>query len=98
VLAAGLRGRVAAAAGDAGAAMAAAREAVSLAESTQDPGLQGDAWTDLAVVLREAGQPDSAAAARTALRRYESKGAALLAARISGWLGEPGQPDPEAGG
>ena len=96
VLVLGLRGRLAAAVGDVGAAMAAAREAVSLSESTQDPCLQGDAWTDLAVVLREAGQPDSAAA-RTALARYESKGAVLLAARIRGWLGEPGQPGPGAG-
>jgi class 3 adenylate cyclase/predicted ATPase len=90
VLVQGLRGRVAAAAGAVGAAaIAAAREAVSLSESTQDLCLQGDAWTDLAVVLREADEPDSAAAAaaRTALARYESKGAVLLAARVRGWLG-----------
>lgn len=90
-------GRLAARAGDAAAALAAAREAVRLSESSQDPYLQGEVWTDLAVVLRAAGQPDWAGAARTALDRYQSKGAELPATRIRRWLSTPGQTAPVSG-
>jgi class 3 adenylate cyclase/tetratricopeptide (TPR) repeat protein len=92
-----VRGRLAATAGDAATALPAAREAVRLSESSQDPYLQGEVWTDLAVVMRASGQPDWVGAARTALDRYQNKGADLPATRIRRWLSTPGQPAPVSG-
>jgi hypothetical protein len=70
---------------------------VTLSDSTQDLYLQGDVWTDLAIVLRAANDPEATAAAQTALARYESKGAALPAVRTRRWLSAPGEPTPVTG-
>jgi tetratricopeptide (TPR) repeat protein len=52
-----------------------AREAVELYADAEAPNFQGDAWLDLAQVLRSAGKPDEAKqAAREALAYYERKG------------------------
>jgi predicted ATPase/class 3 adenylate cyclase len=61
-----------------------AREAVALAEETDCPNLQGDAFMSLARVLNASGKGDEAViAARAALRAYEAKGnlASAAAAR-----------------
>src|SRR4029453_11982511 len=52
-----------------------AREAVDLYADAETPNPQGDAWMDLAKVLRTAGKSaEAAAAAREALGFYERKG------------------------
>jgi tetratricopeptide (TPR) repeat protein len=52
-----------------------AREAVELFADAESPNLQGDAWLDLAQVLRMAGKPEDAGhAAGEALAFYERKG------------------------
>jgi tetratricopeptide (TPR) repeat protein len=60
-----------------------AREAVAVAEGTQGPNLQADAWADLAEVLLEAGRTDDAAGAlEQALQRFERKKNIPLARRV----------------
>lgn len=86
IIRAALRGRVAAADGKRGEALTAAGDAVRLSERTEDPCLQGDAHLDLASVLRTFGDPRARRAAATALAKYRSKGAGLLARRAEGWL------------
>ena len=52
-----------------------AREAVAIAETTDDISGQGDVYADLAEVLELGGRPDEAIAAlEQALARYERKG------------------------
>jgi hypothetical protein len=52
-----------------------AREAVALLTHAESLNFQGDAWLDLARVLRIAGKPEEAAhAAGEALALYEGKG------------------------
>ena len=52
-----------------------AREAVELLAEAESPNFQGDAWMDLAQVLRMAGKPEAAGhAAGEALAFYERKG------------------------
>jgi class 3 adenylate cyclase/tetratricopeptide (TPR) repeat protein len=64
-----------------------AREAVALYADAETPNLQGDAWMDLAKVLRTAGKPaESAAAAREALSLYERKGNAPASASTRAFI------------
>jgi predicted ATPase/class 3 adenylate cyclase/DNA-binding winged helix-turn-helix (wHTH) protein len=59
-----------------------AREAVALAETSDFVNDRGDAFVDLAIVHRQAGQLDQARAALAeGLRRYEQKGNAVAAGR-----------------
>ena len=61
--------------GDAEGALALAREGVGLAEETDSLNLQGDAWLDLAEVLRlGVGEPEADDSVEHALRLYEAKG------------------------
>jgi class 3 adenylate cyclase/tetratricopeptide (TPR) repeat protein len=95
IVTAGLRGRLASAAGAHDRAVAAARRAADLSSGTDDPCLAGAALFDLAMVLKAAGRAAEAAAAATAAReRFEAKGASLPARRVRDWLaraaGEPG--------
>ncbi len=67
-------------------ALVLSREAVALAEATESPNLLGDALSDLAAVLRAAGDPDADEVARRALEAYERKGNVPAARRIAGAL------------
>ena len=76
------RGRVLAARGEPAAAERSAREAVSLAEGTDDLNMRADVLLDLAEVLRTRGNdPDAAAAREEALGLYRRKGNLSSAAR-----------------
>jgi len=67
--------KVLAARGDLAQAEALAREAVELFSQAESPNSQGDAWMDLAEVLRVTGKlAEAADAAREALGYYERKG------------------------
>jgi ATP/maltotriose-dependent transcriptional regulator MalT len=69
------RAKIRALRGDAGAAVALAREAVALAEKTDLLNTQGDTLAALAEVLASAGKPaDAAAALEQAASRFEQKG------------------------
>lgn len=69
-------------AGRHGPAADAAGRAVAAVEAIDDPRGQGDAWLDRARVLLAAGdRPGALAAAGTAARRYQAKGATVLAGR-----------------
>jgi class 3 adenylate cyclase/tetratricopeptide (TPR) repeat protein len=60
-----------------------AREAVAIAETTDDPNGQGDVYADLAEVLELGGRPTEAREAlEQALQRYEGKGNVVSAARV----------------
>jgi class 3 adenylate cyclase/tetratricopeptide (TPR) repeat protein len=64
-----------------------AREAVDLYADAETPNPQGDAWMDLAKVLRTAGKSaEAAAAAREALGFYERKGNAPASASTSAFI------------
>ena len=67
-------------------ALVLAGEAVTLAEATESPNLLGDALSDLAVVLRAAGNADADEVARRALELYERKGNVPAARRVVGEL------------
>ena len=64
-------------------ALALAREAVALAETMESPNLLGDALSDLAVVLRVAGDAEADAVARRAIEVYERKGNVPAARRVA---------------
>ena len=64
-----------------------AREAVAMTDGTQFPDWRADTLLDLAEVLRVAGRPEEAnAAARVALRLYETKGNLVSADKARGLL------------
>jgi class 3 adenylate cyclase/tetratricopeptide (TPR) repeat protein len=64
-----------------------AREAVALYADAETPNPHGDAWMDLAKVLRTAGKPaEAAAAAREALSLYERKGNAPASASTRAFI------------
>jgi class 3 adenylate cyclase/tetratricopeptide (TPR) repeat protein len=68
-----------------------AREGVEmfLEAGSEAPNLVGDAWFDVAKVLRMAGKPDAAAeAAREALALYERKGNRPASATVRAFLGK----------
>ena len=95
IVTAGLRARLASAAGSHDRAATAARRAADLSSATDDPYLAGAALFDLAVVMKAGGRAaEAAAAAAAALERFEAKGASLPASRVRDWLapaaGEPG--------
>lgn len=86
---AALRGRIASARGQHDEAVAAAEGARALSEETDDPCLAGDTLLDLAIVLAAAGQPEAAGdEGVNALRKFEAKGATLLAEQVRGWLSQ----------
>jgi class 3 adenylate cyclase/tetratricopeptide (TPR) repeat protein len=90
IVAAALRSRIASARGRHDEAVVLARKAQTLSDGTDDLCLAGQTLADLAAVLRAAGRPAEASAAGTdAVRKFEAKGATLLAERIRAWL--PGQ-------
>jgi tetratricopeptide (TPR) repeat protein len=60
-----------------------AREAVAIAETTDDPNGQGDVYADLAEVLELGGRlAEARDALEQALQRYEGKGNVVSAARV----------------
>ena len=82
---------VQAARGESAAAERLAREAVDLLKEAECPNMQGDAWLDLAQVLRMAGKPVAAGhAAEEALRSYERKGNRPAAGHAQAFIGELG--------
>jgi class 3 adenylate cyclase len=82
-----LRARIASARERHGEAAAAARRAGELSAGTDDLCLAGEALFDLAIVLTRAGMgAEATAAGGHALRKFEEKGAALLAGRVRDWL------------
>lgn len=91
IVATALRGRIASARGRHDEAIVMAREAQTLSDGTDDLCLAGQALADLATVLRAGGMPEEASAAgASAVRKFEAKGATLLAERVRGWLPLPG--------
>ncbi|MDP9342371.1 MAG: AAA family ATPase [Actinomycetota bacterium] len=77
-----VKAKLLAAGGDLEGAEQLAREAVELVLATDEVAHQGDAYMDLAEVLRMAGRTEGAAAAlRQAIDRYKGKGATVPAAR-----------------
>ncbi|HUC56395.1 MAG TPA: AAA family ATPase [Streptosporangiaceae bacterium] len=77
-----LRARIASVRGQPAQALYLAGDSTKLSEETDDLCLQGDCYADLAIAATAAGRPGTAAAAaRTAVDRYEAKGASLLAGR-----------------
>ena len=79
------RGRVAASRGDLAGAAALCREAVALAETTDDLNMHGDVLLDLAHVLAAAGDAGSAGAAAAQARAlFEAKGNVVQAAAAGG--------------
>jgi tetratricopeptide (TPR) repeat protein len=87
-----LRGRIAAATGQLSQAMDFARTATTRADETDDLCLQGDCYTDLAIVAQAAGLPAIAAqAAGSALDRYLAKGAGRLAERSQKLIADAGR-------
>ncbi|WP_156766865.1 BTAD domain-containing putative transcriptional regulator, partial [Mycobacterium sp. E796] len=88
-----LRARLLSRSGDHGEARRVAEEAVSLAERTDALVDHGDACLSLATVLGVGGDAAGArAAAERAVGLYERKGAAALAEKARGILGERGRP------
>jgi tetratricopeptide (TPR) repeat protein len=84
-----VRGKVLARRGEHAEAQRLAREAVAIADDTDQLDRQGDAYADLAEVLRLGGKPDEAAAAlEQALGRYERKGNLVSAERARTRLAE----------
>jgi tetratricopeptide (TPR) repeat protein len=84
-----VKAKVLARRGDRQAAERLAREAVAIAETTDDPNGQGDVYADLAEVLELGGRPTEAREAlEQALQRYEGKGNVVSAARVRGRLRE----------
>jgi class 3 adenylate cyclase/tetratricopeptide (TPR) repeat protein len=84
------RGRVAASRGELPEAVARCREAVALAETTDDLNMHGDVLLDLAHVLAAAGNAEGAAtAAAQALALFEAKGNVVQAAAAGGPGGKP---------
>jgi|HubBroStandDraft_1064217.scaffolds.fasta_scaffold02618_4 class 3 adenylate cyclase len=82
VIVSALAARIAAASGRSAQAVELAADGAALSEETDDLCLQGDCYTDLAIVAAAARQQAAAAdAAATALDRYQAKGASMLAAR-----------------
>lgn len=82
-----LSGRLACDQGEADHGITAGREAVRLAQRTQDPCLQADAFFDLAAVLESAGQrAEAIEAAQAALTLCTTKGAEVIAMRVRRWL------------
>ncbi len=79
------RGRVAAARGDLADAEALCREAVALAETTDDLNMHGDVLLDLVHVLAVAGDEEGAVAAGAGARAlFEAKGNIVQAASAGG--------------
>jgi tetratricopeptide (TPR) repeat protein len=69
-----------------------AREAVDLFADAESPNFQGDAWLDLARVLRMVGKHEEAGqAAREALALYERKGNRLASETAQAFIGELGR-------
>jgi tetratricopeptide (TPR) repeat protein len=90
VAAGALRARIASARERHDEAVAAARRAQALSTGIDDPCLVGETLFDLAVVLAGAGRAAEAAAeGAQALRKFDPKGATLLAGRVRGWLAAP---------
>jgi class 3 adenylate cyclase/tetratricopeptide (TPR) repeat protein len=82
-----LRARIASARERHHEAVAAAGRARELSAGTDDLCLTGETLFDLAIVLARAGMTAEAAAeGGRALRKFEAKGAALLAGRVRDWL------------
>jgi tetratricopeptide (TPR) repeat protein len=68
-----------------------AREAVELYANAESPNFQGDAWMDLASVLRSAGKlPEAEEAAREALAFYERKGNRPASESARAFIAAPG--------
>ena len=89
----GVRARILARGGDTEEGETLAREAVRLAEPTDQLVMQADALLDLADVLEWAGKPAEAEAAlRRALELYERKGDIVSAARARSVLGAASDP------
>jgi class 3 adenylate cyclase/tetratricopeptide (TPR) repeat protein len=87
IAATALRSRIASARGHHDDAVAAAREAGELSDTTDDLCLAGEAFFDLAIVLKAAGMAEAAMGAATrAMAQFDAKGAALLSGRIRDWL------------
>jgi class 3 adenylate cyclase/tetratricopeptide (TPR) repeat protein len=90
-----VRSRVLARRGDAVAAEAMAREAVTISEHTDLLNAQGDVYSDLCEVLLLGGKPTEAGAAlRQALERYERKGNLVSTRRVQARLAELGESAP----
>jgi tetratricopeptide (TPR) repeat protein len=88
VVVADLKARLGASAGRLTEAVELALTAAALSEQTDDLCVQGNSYLDLALVARQAGQPELAAdAATTAIERYETKGASGLIRRARNLLG-----------
>jgi ATP/maltotriose-dependent transcriptional regulator MalT len=83
ILCRGVEARIAARRGRLEEAEKLARAAVSLADRTDFLAQRGDAWIDLAQILRDRGRADEAAAAADqGLHLHEQKGNVVTAARI----------------
>ncbi|HEX6620700.1 MAG TPA: hypothetical protein VF024_13625, partial [Solirubrobacteraceae bacterium] len=92
------RGRLAAREGRAEEALADARAAVALADSSDMFVYRADAWRDLAEVAERVGAPEEAAAARaTALRLYRAKGNVAAARQLARFRRRPRQAQPVDG-
>jgi class 3 adenylate cyclase/tetratricopeptide (TPR) repeat protein len=77
-----IKARLTARRGDATAAVELARDAIGLAEETDDPNLSGDAWMTLADVFGTTGSDEGGReAAAEALLRYRRKGNLVAASR-----------------
>jgi len=86
IAAGALHARIASARGRHGEAVAAARRAQALSADIDDLCLTGDTLFDLAVVLSSAGMAAEAATeSGQALRKFDAKGATLLAGRVREW-------------
>jgi tetratricopeptide (TPR) repeat protein len=80
--------KVAAGRGEFGHAEALAREAVAIAERTDELSMIGDAYADLALVLRLVGKQDETKAAiDAAIERYERKGNVIGARKARAFAG-----------
>jgi len=89
ILCSSIRARILAARGEHDEALRRAREAVSIAETTDATETHANALTDLAAVLRAAGRADDEVEAlRGALALYEAKGDVASAARARAGLAE----------
>ena len=92
VLATSLEARLAACAGRRALAIELAASAAAISERADDLCLQGNAYLDLAIVARQAGQVELAdRAATTAIDRYQAKGARGLIRRAHNLLGTPAE-------
>ena len=93
IAAGALHARIASAREQHGEAVAAARRAQALSTGIDDLCLAGETLFDLAVVLASAAlAAEAAAAGVNALRKFEAKGATLLAARVREWLADLARP------